>query len=124
MEELVEKYIELRDAKSKIKAAYEAKVGKLDNVLDRIEGALLQQFNDSGMESVRTKAGTAYKQTRATASVADRDAFREFVKQNELWSVADMRVSKAGCEEYRAEHGDLPPGVNWREEVVINVRRS
>ena len=31
---------------------------------------------------------------------------------------------KQAVEQYKEEHGDLPPGINWREEVVVNVRRS
>ena len=124
MEELVEKYIELRDAKSKIKAAYDAKIAKIDGVLDKIEGVLLQQFTDSGMESVRTKSGTAYKQMRTSAGVADWDATLQFIQDNELWNMLERRVSKAAVEQFKDAHGDLPPGINWREEVVINVRRA
>lgn len=124
MEELVDKYIELRDAKSKVKAAYDAKIAKLDAVLDKIEGVLLQQFNESGMESVRTKSGTAYKQMRTSAGVADWDSVLEYIRENDLWNMLERRVSKAAVEQFKEAHGDLPPGINWREEVVINVRRA
>jgi hypothetical protein len=36
----------------------------------------------------------------------------------------ERRVSKAAVEQYKDEHGNLPPGINWREEITINVRRS
>ena len=124
MEELVEKYIQLRDAKSQAAAAFKAKIAKVDEALAKIEAKLLVQFNEHGMESVRTKAGTAYKSLRVSATVADWDSALAFIQQNELWNMLEHRVSKQAVEQFREEHGDLPPGVNWREEVVINVRRS
>lgn len=124
MEELVEKYIELRDKKAQLSAAFKQKTAKLDAVLDKIEGVLLQQFKDLGMESVRTKAGTAYKSTRTSATVADWDQTLDYIRRKELWNMLDKRVNKAAVEQFKEEHDDLPPGVNWREEVVVNVRRS
>jgi hypothetical protein len=124
MEELVQKYIELRDAKSQLKAKYDAKAGKLDTAMEKIEAILLMDFNERGIESMRTAAGTAYKQTRVSAGVADWDAARDFIVENELWNMLERRVNKSAIEQYKEANGDLPPGINWREEVVINVRRS
>lgn len=124
MEELVEKYIRLRDAKAQLKAEYAQKAAKLDDILDRIESVLLQQFSEFGMESVRTKAGTAYKSTRVSATVADWDSVLAFIKKNDLWQMLEHRVSKQAVEQFKEVNGDLPPGVNWREEVVVNIRRS
>ena len=125
MEAIVDKYIELRDAKGKLKAAYDAKVAKLDSVMDRIEGVILEQFNAQGIQSCSTKSGTAYKQVRTSASVADWDATFGFIQSHELWNMLERRVSKNAVIEYKDAHdGIIPPGLNWREESVINVRRS
>lgn len=124
MEELVEKYIQLRDAKSQLKSKYDAKVAKLETAMEKIEALILMDFDEQGIESMRTKAGTAYKQTRASAGVADWDMVRDFIVDNELWNMLERRVNKSAVEQYKDAHGDLPPGINWREEVVINVRRS
>jgi hypothetical protein len=123
IDEIVEKYIALRDRKSQYKAEYEAKVSKIDEVLDKVEGALLKHFEAMGVENVRTKAGTAYKSTRTSATVADWDSFLGFVQQQEAWEMLEHRVSKKAVEEYKAANEDLPPGVNWRAEVVVNVKR-
>lgn len=124
MEQLVEKYIELRDMKAKLKAKFEEKSSKLDAVMERIEGVILQQFNEAGVESMRTKAGTAYKQVRTSAGIADWDTTLDFVKGHEMWNMLERRVNKSAVEQYKDANGELPPGVNWREEVVINIRRS
>lgn len=124
MEDLVTKYIELRDAKSKIEGEMKAKVAKIVEIMDKIEAAILAEFQDSGVESVRTKDGTAYKQTRTSATVADWDATLSYIQANNLWHMLERRVSKTAVEQFKDAHGELPPGLNWREEVVINIRRS
>lgn len=124
LSELVAKYIELRDKKSQIKAEYDGKVAKLDEVLDKIEATLLKTFDQTGMESVKTEFGTAYTSTRTTASVADPDAFMTYVINNEAWHLLEKRAAKSGVEQYKAEHDEVPPGVNWRAERTVNIRRS
>lgn len=124
LSELVGKYIELRDKKAQLKAEYDAKASKVDEILNQIEGTLLKTFETAGMDSVKTEFGTAYTTTRSTASVADKDAFMSHVKAHEDWQLMEIRCSKTGIEQYKAVNADLPPGVNWREERVVNVRRS
>lgn len=124
LNELTEKYIQVRDRKSKLKANYDGKVAALDAVLDKIEAVLLASFEASGIDSVKTSAGTAYRATRTQASIADWDAFFAFVRENGAWEMLERRCSKAGVEQFKSANDDLPPGINWREERVVNIRRS
>jgi len=124
LSELVQKYIELRDKKSEYKKEYEAKTAKLDVVLEKIEASLLQTFDTAGMDSIKTEFGTAYTSNRSTASVADKDAFMNHVKTNGDWQLMEIRCSKTGVEQFKAENDDLPPGISWRSERVVNIRRS
>lgn len=124
MEALIEKYIELRDAKAKLAAKHKADVAKLDDVMDKIEGFILEAFNEQGVESARCSTGTAYKSVRTSATVADWEATLSYIREHDLWAMLEKRVNKTVVEEFRNEHGDLPPGLNWREEILINVRRS
>lgn len=124
MEELIEKYIAIRDKKAEIVAAHKAKIAKIDETLDKVEAVLLVQLEEHGMESARCKSGTVYKSNRTSATVADWDYVLNFIQTHDLWNMLERRVSKQAVEQYKEEHGDLPPGINWREEVVVNVRRS
>jgi phage host-nuclease inhibitor protein Gam len=124
LSELVAKYIELRDKKAQIKAEYDGKVAKLDENLDKIEAVLLKTFDSAGMDSVKTEFGTAYTSTRTTASVANPDIFMKYVIANEAWHLLEKRAAKSGVEQYKAEHDDVPPGVSWRSERTVNIRRS
>ena len=118
-------YIKLRDQKAQMKNDYEQAVAPLQEKMDKLEAKLLEVFNQTGMDSVKTEAGTAYATVRTTASVADRDAFMEYVKAKEEWSLLEVRVNKTAVEQFRSANDDeLPPGVNLREERVVNIRRS
>ena len=125
MSDAVSLYIQLRDKKAQMKAEFDAQIAPLQEKMDKLEAKLLEVFNNTGMDSVKTEFGTAYATVRTTASVADRESFMDYVKANEEWALLEVRVSKTAVEQYRsANDNELPPGVNVREERVVNVRRS
>lgn len=122
--DIVAKYIELRDRKAVFKAEYEAKVAGTQSLLDGIEAKLLSYMSSTGVESIKTTEGTAYCATRNSASIADQQLFREFVKDQDGWDMVTMRANAKNVEAYRAANDMLPPGLNWSTEVVVNIRRS
>lgn len=125
MDDLVETYIKVREKKSQLKAEYEAKVAKYDAVQEKIESLLLQRFGEMGVDSVKTPNGTAYTSVRSTATLADWDAFKAFItQQDDPYFFVERRVSKSAVEQYKAANDDLPPGVNWSETRTVNFRRS
>lgn len=126
LDELVANYIKLRDKKSQLKKQYDEKVAKVDAVMDKMEAIILKTFQDSGIDSARTDAGTAYVSTRTSASVASREEFFAWVLQDteERLSFLENRVNKTMVDQYKAANDDLPPGINFRSEVTVGVRRA
>lgn len=125
LSDAVSLYIQLRDKKAQMKAEFDASIAPLQEKMDKLEAKLLEVFNKTGMDSVKTEFGTAYASTRTTASVADRDIFMDYVKTNEEWALLEVRVSKTAVDQFRSANDDeLPPGINVREERVVNIRRS
>lgn len=124
LSEAVELYISLRDKKAEIVAEAKSRTDPIQEKLDSLEVKLLAAFQQAGMDSVKTSAGTAYTTTRTTMSVADRDSFVSHIREKGLIELLDVRVNKAAAEAYADEHGELPPGINARTERVVNVRRS
>jgi hypothetical protein len=93
--------------------------------MDKLEAKLLEVFNTTGMDSIKTEFGTAYTSTRTTASVADRDVFMDYVKAHEEWSLMEIRASASAIKQFQeASDGDLPPGINLAVERTVNIRRS
>jgi phage host-nuclease inhibitor protein Gam len=124
LSEAVELYIKMRDRKAELKAEFDAKVAPLNEKMDKLEAKLLDVFNQTGMDSVKTEFGTAYATTRVTASVADKEVFMNHIKEHDDWGLLEVRASKTAVDQYRSVHDDIPPGVSMREERVVNVRRS
>lgn len=126
LDELVANYIKLRDKKSQLKKQYDERVAKVDAVMDKMEAIILKTFQDSGIDSARTDAGTAYISTRTSATVGSREEFLSWVLQDpdERSIFLENRVSKVAVEQFKAANDDLPPGVNFRSEVTVGVRRA
>lgn len=126
LDQLIEKYVQVRDKKAELKKAYEEQARKFDAALEKMEGMILQIFDETGQDSAKTQFGTAYVSTRASATVADREAFLGWVLQDpaERTIFLENRVSKVAVEQYKGVHDDLPPGINWSSILTVGVRRS
>lgn len=123
--QLVEIYIKLRDIRAQRKAAFENDDAADKFKQEKIEGLLLVRFAESGHESIKTASGTAYKTTKTSASIADKDAFfNGWVVPNQAWEFLDIKANKTSIVDYKNLNGELPPGINWREELTLNVRRT
>lgn len=124
VDQIIERYIALRDKKADLKAAFTQSTEAIDAALERIENFLLKTMQDLGVESLRSGLGTAYKQAQTSATVADWESALDWVKKNEQWAMLEKRVSKSFVEAYKNENADLPPGIDWREVTKVNIRRS
>jgi hypothetical protein len=123
--EVVETYIKLRDRRAKRKTEYEAADAVDKEKQEKIEAYLLKEFNESGIDSIKTPFGTAYKTAKLSLSTADKDAFfTNWVVPNAAWEFLDIKPNKTAVQQYKAVHNDIPPGLNWAETLVVNVRRS
>jgi hypothetical protein len=121
---LIEKYIKLRDKKAEMKASFDASVASVDAYMKKCEQAIMQHLDKNGVDSVGSASGTAFKSTTTSATVADKEAFLSFVRTNDAWPLMDVRASKTAVVEYVEAHDDLPPGINWRAETVVRIRRT
>lgn len=123
-DDIVARYVQIRDAKDALVSAHKTAVAKYDEAMEKIENFLLAHLNAQGSEAVRTNAGTFFKTSKTSATVADWDGLLSWVRENDMWSALDRKVNKTFVVNYRAEHNDLPPGVNYREETVVQIRRA
>lgn len=122
---LLKIFIGLRDRRAQRKAAYDADDAGDKEKQNKIEVEFLRRFQDRGIDNVSARdVGTAYKSTRSSATVADWERVLEYVRENDAWEILERRVNKTACEQFKAEEGDLPPGVNWAETQVVNFRRK
>ena len=123
--ELIQKYVAARDKKEELDAKYKEKVKVIDNYMTKIEGLVLAAMEKNDVRLMSSEAGTAYMSTRNSCTTADKQAFLDYIKSNEEWGLLDARPLKSAVEVFiEANDGDLPPGINWRSENVLRIRRS
>lgn len=122
--DLVAQYVKLRDSIKLADDAHKEKMAPARAYLERLNGALLQQLQAIGGDSVATPAGTAYKTTKRSATVADSAEFRAYIIENRAWDLADWRANGPAVDEHLKEHSVLPPGVIYRLDVTVGVRRK
>jgi hypothetical protein len=125
-DKLVGAYVSIRDDVAAEEAAFKARVKDKKEKLDKIEAEFLRRFGERGAESVRTTHGTAYKLVRTSATVADRGIYTDWILADpeSRLSYLDVRANKKEIEQFKGEHGDIPPGLNWREELTVGFRRA
>jgi hypothetical protein len=120
---IVEKYIQLRDKKTQLTADLKAKTEQIDEAMDKCERFIMTHLNANGLDSCGSAAGTAYKASVTSATVADWNQLLAYVRENNMWNMLDRRVNKTAVTEFKDANDDLPPGINWREETVVRIRR-
>jgi hypothetical protein len=123
IDDIVDRYIKLRDLKAKKTADLKVELETIETAMARCEQHILNHLNTNGLESCGTTAGTAYKSPVTSATVADWPALLDWIKAEGAWNMLDRRVNKSAVVQFKDAHDDLPPGVNWHEEIVVRIRR-
>jgi len=123
VDEVVKGYIKLRDKKNQMKKDQAEDLRPITEKMTLLENWLQRDLMTRGVESQKTKEGTAFLSTVAAATVKDRDAFLKFVQENEMWDLLENRCSKSVVQDYLADTGEVIPGVNYQETKVVRIRR-
>jgi hypothetical protein len=124
MNVLIDTYVKARDRKKEVEDRHKEELRPIQKLMDTLSQRILNEFNELGMDSAKTDAGTAYRLIQTSATVADRDSFMRFVQQESAWDFLESRVSKKAVEEYVDLNGEVPPGVNVSRRVTVGIRRS
>jgi hypothetical protein len=123
--QLVEEYIQLRDAK--VKAEDLSKEFMRTNFTDRmetLEQLLLDILNANGLDSIAGPSGTAYKKISTSVTVADPREFRRHIIGAEQWDLLDWRANKTAVNDLVDKGEPLPPGVNRSAFLTVGIRRK
>ena len=117
-------YIKLRDTKKEKDEAHKLACAKIVAAMDKLEGALLEFLDANGVQNVASAAGTVYKSTQLSATVADKDAFMAFVKDTDQYEALDIKANKTFVKDYLDENQEAPPGVKVSQINTVGVQRK
>jgi len=122
---IVAEYISLRDHRADVKKEFDTKDQELKDQLEQLENKMLSHLHDMGATSIKTDAGTIYKQENITPTGSDWEIFYSWVVANDAFDALEKRIRKTFIKEYMDTHeGSIPPGVSVYREYVARVRRS
>lgn len=117
-------HINIRDERSRLRKEWEAVDGTLKESQVKLENVLLDHLTKTNSESVRTEAGTFYRQEEVIPNAADWNAFYDWIRDNNAFDALERRIKKTFVTEYMdANDGALPPGVSTFRQFVVRVRR-
>ena len=121
--EAVKRYVSLRDRLRawQHKKKEEEAIKKIE--LEGIEMWLINRADEDGVESFKTRFGTAYKTYSEHYNVADWTTFVDYVKETGNFQLFQKRVTSTAAKEIHEETGELPPGLNFFKEVKMGVLR-
>lgn len=123
LDEAINVYVATRDALGVERKAYNTYEAKANAYMDRIEMFIKDKADELGVDSVRTKSGTAYRTVKTSYRVGNWDAFLEWMKETGNFHCLEKRAAKLAVKEIHDESAEVPPGLEYRAEVCFDVRR-
>jgi len=117
-------FVQARDEIKRLEDAHEEALKPIKEIKAKLEGRILEFLDVSGLTSGKTPYGTAIATVKDSASLADPDAFMNWVMKNGAFELLDRRANTTAVRDYVEEHGTLPPGVNFSSRKTASVRRS
>ena len=123
MDSVVQGYTRLRDAKKRLQEEHKEQLKPYNERMQKMEAWMLRQLQEQGETAASTAHGTAYQSTVVKPVVVNADEFLNFLRENNLIHLLDVRASKQGIEEYVEATGDTPPGIKITQETFVRVRK-
>jgi len=122
---LIQEYIKLRDDKKameeQVAAAMEKRFG---HRMNEIENILKQLMLSMGVDSLASDAGTAYRRSVVSLTVADGREFRRHIIGLEAWDQVDWRPNKTAVNALVEAGERVPPGLNYKVDLAIGFRKK
>lgn len=121
----IQQYLNLRDAIAEKKKAQAEELKKYTEAMEKLEARLFELLNASGGDSLAVRGvGTVYRATQDSATVGDKEAFRDYIMQSGNLDMMSLTANKVAVREFIEQNGRPPPGVNFTQRMTLNVRRD
>jgi hypothetical protein len=122
--ELIQLYLDTRDAKQALEKQHKDQLKQYTEVMTKIEGVLLNHLQGNETTSISSDEGTAYLTTKRSATIGDAVSFKNYIIENRAWDMVDWRANVTAVGDFLQEHQVVPPGINWRTSVSLNVMKK
>lgn len=123
LDQAIATYVATRDDLAAERKAYNTYEAHAKNYMGRIQAFIQAKADELGLESIRSKSGTAYRTVKTSYRVVDWDAYWQWLKENDFSQCVEKRAAKLAVKEIHDDTGELPPGLEHIVEIEFDVRR-
>lgn len=123
LDEAISTYVVTRDELAAERKAFNQYEARAKNYMDRIEMHIKTVADEMGVDSVRTKSGTAYRTVKTAYRVGNWDDYLSWMKETGNFQCLEKRAAKNAVKEVHDDTGEVPPGLEYHVEVGFDVRR-
>ena len=123
IDDAINVYVATRDALAEERKSYNVYEAKAKNYMDRIEMFIKDKADEIGVDSFKTKSGTAYRTVKTSYRVGQWDTYLAWMKETGNFQCLEKRAAKNAVKEIHDETGEIPPGLEYVAEVAFDVRR-
>lgn len=125
IDEAVESYVKKRDELKSLQSEFKQIEDDRKAELERISMWLREKADQLGVDSFKTKFGTAYRSVKTRYSVGSGqwDTFIDWIKKTGNFQCLEKRVAKLATKEIHDATGEIPPGIEYSAEVEFDIRR-
>lgn len=123
LDEAINVYVATRDELAAERKAYNTYEARAKNYMSRIEMFIKGKADEMGVDSVRTKSGTAYRTVKTAYRVGNWESYLDWLKETNNFQCLEKRAAKNAVKEIHDDTGEIPPGLEYHVEVGFDVRR-
>jgi hypothetical protein len=125
LDKLAEVYIKIRDKRTQLKQAFEAKDNELDEQMQVLSDEMLEVCKRLEADSVRTQHGTIIRSVKSRYWTNDWDSMYQVIKEHGAFGLLEKRLHQTNMKEFLAENPSFYPiGLNVENSYTVVVRRS
>lgn len=123
--EIVLEYIGTRDHLDEKRHEFQAIERELKAKMTMMSMVLREKADSLGVDNFNIRGvGTAYRNTKTSYRVSDWNSYVNWLVQTGNFHCVEKRAAKLAVQEVHRNSGEVPPGLDFVQEIEFLVRRN
>ena len=124
-DKLVATYVKIRDRRAELTREYEKQDNRLKEQLELVANKLLDICRETGVESMRTSAGTVSRSVSTRYWTSDWASMYDFIREHDAINLLEQRIHQGNLKSFLSEHPEtVPKGLNSDSAYTVRVTRA
>jgi hypothetical protein len=125
VDELSDKYIELRKARDTLKKNYDEQDGELERQMQEVENSLLEIMNSINTDTMGTPRAVVMRTVRKRYMPTNWQAVYDLIAKHKAFGLLEKRVHNTNMRDFLEQHPEeYPAGLNVDSRYTVVVRRK